>query len=575
MARPFSTCHYQPDLFMKHLINVLWVLMLMVVLAIPARAQDVSKMANAQPVTISGQFGLGLGTYTSSGIDNREHPFSYLLSGAPVLTLYGISFPFSVVVSDQQRGFRQPFNQYGISPQYKWLTVHAGWQSITWSPFTLSGYNFLGGGIEATPGKLRLGFIYGRFNKAIAESSSEPLLFQTPSYSRSGYAAKLGYGTEQNHVDITFLKAKDNLNSIQNPSILSGLQPAENLVAGIGTKFLIAKHFRWEADVAGSLYTRNRLSDTLRDFDLGGFNFLKNWITLNNSSQLLTAAQTALSYQNNNYNIGIQYKRVDPDFKSMGAYYFETDVANYTVNGGISLLKNQLQLNGSLGFQHDNIAHDLMYTSHRTISSFSASYNTSKFGADFRFSNYGITQDRGLNPVIDTFRVARTNYNVNGLIRYMLGDSLISHNFILSGNLQSLVDLNHFTSGQSQSNSKSANLSYSLGFGKSGLSINSNLNYTVAQISTMHTRLFGPSIGISQQLDKNRLMLNANIAYQQQHNDDKDAGNVINAYLNGSYRLGKRDGITTTISYLKSNSKDATLPSFSELRSSLSLTHTF
>jgi hypothetical protein len=112
----------------------------------------------------------------------RERSFSYLFNGAPTITIYGISFPFSVVISDQQRGFRQPFNQYGISPQYKWLTVHAGWQSITWSPFTLAGYNFLGGGVEATPSKWRLGFIYGRFNKAIEENSTQPLSFQTPAY---------------------------------------------------------------------------------------------------------------------------------------------------------------------------------------------------------------------------------------------------------------------------------------------------------------------------------------------------------------------------------------------------------
>ncbi|MEP6612055.1 MAG: hypothetical protein ABJA76_09230, partial [Mucilaginibacter sp.] len=200
-----------------------------------ANAQDIGNIGTQKPVTIQGTFGMGLGTYSSSGIDPREHSFNYLFSGTPIVTIYGVSFPFSIVVSDQQRGFRQPFNQYGISPTYKWVTVHAGWQSIQWSPFTLAGYNFLGGGVEVNPGKLRFGFIYGRFNKAIEQDAQQPLSFQTPAYKRTGYSVKLGYGTERNHLDITMLNAKDDANSLKSTPISTELAPAENLVLGISS----------------------------------------------------------------------------------------------------------------------------------------------------------------------------------------------------------------------------------------------------------------------------------------------------------------------------------------------------
>src|ERR1700749_613252 len=150
------------------------------------------------------------------------------------------------------------------------------------------------------------------------------------------------------------------------------------------------------------------------------------------------------------------------------------------------MIKNQLQLTGSFGVQNDNLLHDKPYTSHRNISSLGISFNKPKYGFDLRYSDYGVTQDRGLNPIIDTFRVARTNYNVNAMLRYSLGDILVTHNFVLVGNIQSLVDLNHFTSGQDETNSKTGNLSYQLGFNKSTFSINANYSYTVADIILMH-----------------------------------------------------------------------------------------
>lgn len=536
--------------------------------------QDLSQLSTQKPFAINGTVGIGLGTYHASGISPREHSFSYLFNGAPVISIYGVSFPFTIVVSDQQRGFRQPFNQYGISPQYKWITLHAGWQSINWSQFTLAGYNLLGAGLELNPGKLRAGFIYGRFNKAIEENAAQPLSFQTPSYKRTGYAARLGYGTERNHIDFTFLHARDDTSSLKTP-LQTQLQPAENMVLGLNTRVSFLGHFIWDFEAAGSLYTRNLKSDSIGAFNLGSADFIRNLIKINTSSQFLTAGQTNLAYINKNYNVGVQYRRVDPDYKSMGAYYFETDVANYTLFGGFGLWKNQIRVNASLGYQHDNLMHDKSYESKRSISAFSVSYNTVKYGIDLRYSNYGITQDRGLNPIIDTFRVARTNYNINGVLRYTLSNEAVSHNFILVGNVQSLADLNHFTSAQSESNSKTANLTYQVNFNKSAFGLMGTFNYTLADIYLMHTVLYGPTAGINKALDNSRLSLNAAFSYQRQQNNYKNAGSVINGTLNGSYRLGQRNGASLSFIYLKSNSKDATLPSFHEIRSSLTFTHTF
>lgn len=542
----------------------------------PVFSQDLNGIAKQKPFVLNGNFGIGLGTYHVKGIPARQRDFSYLFSGAPTLSVYGVAFPFSVVVSDQQRSYTQPFNQYGISPTYKWATFHAGWRSLEFSPFTLAGHNFLGGGIELNPGKLRLGFMYGRFNKAIEEDLNQPLaLAQQPAYKRTGYSAKIGLGTERNHFDVIFLNAKDDVGSLTKMPTSVTVTPAENMVLGFSSKFSFLKHFVFDMDLSGSVYTRNVLSDTVQNLELDKVNFIKKLITLNASTQLLTAAQTSLGYNGNNYAVKVKYRRIDPDYKSMGAYYFETDVQNYTIEGLLRLMNSQLQLSGSFGLQSDNILKDKAYQSNRKIASLNASYNKTNYGIDLRYTNYGITQDRGLNPIIDMLRVARTNHNLSSVFRYTINHENVTHGFVLVGNFQSLVDLNEFTAPNSKSDSRSINLSYQYGLPKKAFAVNANINYTIAEIAFGKSVFYGPTLGVSQTLAKGNLGLNAALSYQLQRNNDLNAGNIFNLNLNSSYKLGKKDAANLSVVYLKSNSKDNTLPSFNEIRTNLGLVHSF
>jgi len=541
-----------------------------------ARAQELSEIGKQKPITLSGNLGIGLGTYNVSGIPARQRSFTHLFNGAPTLSIYGVALPFSVVVSDQQRSYTQPFNQYGMSPTYKWVTLHAGWRSIEFSPFTLAGHNFLGGGIELNPGKLRFGFVYGRFNKAIEADPNQPLaLAQQPAYRRTGYSGKIGVGTERNHFDLIFLKAKDEANSLTLTPPSANLTPAENMVLGLSSRFSFFKHFVLEMDVSGSLYTRNMRSDTLENIDLKQAEFLKKLITLNTSTQLLSAGQASFGYQNPNYSLKVKYRRVDPDYKSMGAYYFESDVQNYTVEGMLRLFKSQFQLSGSFGVQNDNLLKDKAVRSNRKIGAINLAFNKPAYGFDLRYTNYGVTQDRGLNPIIDEFRIARTNHNLSSVLRYNINNERMNHAFILVGNLASLSDLNTFTAPQSESSSQTVNLSYQFGLPAKMFSVGINGNYTKAKIALGDNSFYGPTLNVNQGFKKGAINLGASASYQLQKLNGADAGNVINANLNGSYRITKKDAANLGLTYLKSNSTDLLLPSFNELRTNLGIVHSF
>src|SRR5690606_11056010 len=91
----------------------------------PLYGQDLSSLKGQQPFGFHGGLELRGIYYHANGIANRREPFTYLLSGSPTISLYGWSIPFSFAVSKDERSFRQPFNQFGMSPRYKWMTLHA------------------------------------------------------------------------------------------------------------------------------------------------------------------------------------------------------------------------------------------------------------------------------------------------------------------------------------------------------------------------------------------------------------------------------------------------------------------
>ncbi|WP_445737583.1 hypothetical protein [Mariniflexile sp.] len=137
-----------------------------------AHAQDIQNIANQKPFKISGTIGATTTFFNADGRTSNREPFSWAIQGNPTISIYGVDIPFSFTFSEQQRYFRQPFNQFGLSPTYKWATVHLGHQNLKWLEFSLAGHNFFGGGFEINPKKFRIGAVYGRFLRPIEPNAA-------------------------------------------------------------------------------------------------------------------------------------------------------------------------------------------------------------------------------------------------------------------------------------------------------------------------------------------------------------------------------------------------------------------
>src|SRR5687767_6807251 len=168
-----------------------------------------------------------------------------------------MSIPVSATITQQNRSFTQPFNQFGLSPHYKDVTVHLGYRSMNFSDFTLAGNIFLGAGFEVAPhnANVRFSGMYGRLVKPVSPGRLvDGVIAGEPAYRRMGYAGKISFGKNGNLLDFILLKAKDDENSIK-ADTLQDLKPAENLVLGFRVAQKLSERIKFDIQYAFSAYT--------------------------------------------------------------------------------------------------------------------------------------------------------------------------------------------------------------------------------------------------------------------------------------------------------------------------------
>ncbi|MBK8498309.1 MAG: hypothetical protein IPL52_05715 [Flavobacteriales bacterium] len=342
-------------------------------------AQDLQQVGKKGGVNLTGGLSAFGAMYTTDLDDPRLSPYSWGLSGRLNLSIYELQLPFSFVFSEKERDFRQPFNQFGISPRYKWATAHIGHRSMHFSELTMNGQRFFGGGLELSPGKFRFAAMYGRLRKEIfADTTTE--VIEEPAFERTGMAMKLGGGTQATHVDVVLFQAKDDYDAIALRNGRYGdAQPEENLVLGLGAAVQVAKSLQWQFDAAGSLHNvgvvpderTGDLADAANNYD----SFLFN---VDPRSRRGAAVKTGLSLNVRGTTFSVNYDRIDPLFQTLGNYFFMRDVENYRASVGTGLFKQKLRATVSLGLQTNNIKESLALRTRRTIGSASLTYNSGK-----------------------------------------------------------------------------------------------------------------------------------------------------------------------------------------------------
>ena len=539
------------------------------------RSQDLANLKNTKPLTIKGSIGAKMNFYDVSGISSRQDPFAYGFDANATLSFYGINMPFSFTWYNRNKNYSHPFNQFGLNPTYKWITGHLGYSSVSFSEFTLNGYTFLGAGVELSPGKWRLGAIYGKFNK---NSDYDPYKAkEIPQLTRNGWAIKFGYGTEKTFLDFTMLRITDNDKDYQISTDPDLPTPEQNFAVSLHGKASITERLTLEAEGAVSVLTNNSKAGALKGEMDTWFSVSEGFININQSSEYFSAFKSNLKWKiNKALTSGLEYKRIDPGYKSLGAYYFNNDLENININQSVLVFQNKLNLRGSLGLQHDNLDNSKKFTSKRTVGALNMTCQFSrKFGIDASYNNFTTNQKAGTMAIIDSLKLFQVNRSFSVTPRYMDANEKRSHMIMFMVNKMALDDKNKKTANQTETNTTILNLTYALGLVKSKLNFTTSLSSTMLKNNLYQNNLMGITAGITKMLISDKLNLSWTNSYMV-NEVNKEKGTVFNTNLTTGFRFHPKHNINFNI-YHTSNkfAAGSAQPSFNEFRGDFSYVYSF
>ena len=464
---------------------------------------------------------------------------NWFIQGAPTISIYGMQFPFTANYSNNQFSYSQPFNQYGVSPRYKWLTLHGGYRNMTFSKYSMAGVTFLGGGVDLNPGKFRFSAFYGRFAKGIEQDSNvlNTGAVLIPTYERWGYGVKIGVGTEQNHLDLIITKIKDDTASIRTPDN-ENIRPGDNICVGLAGKFRMFKR-KVTAEFESTLSAVT--NDLTVKGEIPEAKFLERFMSINYSSTINPAAFASLAYNSKYFRLGIQSEFIGPAFRTFGMYYIQNDLWRNSIKPSLRLFKGKLNLSGSIGYQTDNLFNQKATTTTRVISSGNAS---ARLGRNLmlraNFSNFGTDQSSGLIQLNDSIRVSQINRTYGASVIYNIRGKRFFSNIVANIMSQGLDDLNVVTAQFSETQLNTATFNYNIGHKKSGL--NMGIGYSISDIQNNQGNILqsGPVMRVGWSLPKYHLNVSAGLNQQNRVQNAVSDGSILSLSNNINWTIQKK-----------------------------------
>jgi hypothetical protein len=523
------------------------------------QAQDIEQVIKASPLTVNGGLSLSqIGNY-SPDTNQTVDPYAYYLSGNINANIYGVvnlPFSFAYTNSEISSSLPQPFNRFSMSPSYKWITAHIGYTSMNFSPYTLGGHEFLGGGLELTPHKsLKISTMYGRLRQAVRPDT----LGTEPSFHRMGGGLKLDYMHEKIDASVNFFKARDDIHSISfNPEDSIIVKPQDNFAAGAMVKLKMIDNLTLTAEYAFS-FINHDISN--RDSIDGSSDFI---VEEQGDLSYYYAFKTIASYSTKIGAIGASYERVTPNYKTLGAYYFNNDFENITANLSTSI-KKRINIALDAGYQKDNLSNQKTNTSSRLI--YSANVNarlSKKLNLGLSFSNLQtyvhvrdiydqITQTNEFQN-LDTLSFTQLNLTTSANLNYIIQATKnqrqnINLGFTYQEASQQQEDDQSFSGNQIYN----SNLSYLFSLIPQRLNISTTVNYNQNQLpeTTMEVATFNLSV---QKAFFEQLKVSLTSSYSNSSNDDGKLSDIVNIRLTGGYTLAKKHNFNLSLAMVNNNS---------------------
>jgi len=506
------------------------------------------------PFKISGGISANSVFYSSNVYNGRE-PFTYFLNGNLNLGLYRWSMPISYSLTNQgsQLGYQVPFkfNRISIAPKYKWIKAYIGDANMTFSPYTFNGLLFTGAGVELTPNMpLKIALMTGRLNKAVEDDGNPNTI---PAYKRMGYGAHLRWEKEKYKLGLIGFYAKDDLGSLSVAPDSKGILPQENLVLSMTGSFMIDKNLELYGEYANTALV-NDLRSTRQGVEKKGI--ASKFLSFNSSMESYSAYNGGINLKLKKGIVGVRYERIDPGYRTLGAYYFNNDLENITLNSSFTLLKDRLALSANIGRQRDNLDNQKFKQTSRWVGAVNANLKASeKLMITASYSNFTMFTNKQLNqfnnindnPLMiqqpkDSIDYKQISQNTNLNINYIISNSKEKvQNININYSLNEMVNReNGIVRKGGLSRFHNANVNYSLGFPEKKMNIATSINYTYTYAASQVSKIWGPAVTITKGfLKEDKLKTSLGASYN--HSGSRTAKiNVMNFRLGANYMPWKK-----------------------------------
>ena len=481
-------------------------------------------------------------------------------TGSLNLSIYGINLPLTYMYSNNQGNFTYPlpFNQFGMHPSYKWIKTHIGYATMSFSPYTLNGHLFLGGGIEVDlPGMFYGSALYGRFQKGVNADSTNPT--QIAVYKRMGYGFKVGVAKNGSFIDLSLFRAYDIENSINNVGEENPILPEENSVMAVSFNTQLIKNITFQGEIASSYLSTDTRTERVTESNI----LLKPpawFMPIRASTIHRNAFKTNIAYKQSSYSIGMGYERVDPEYRTLGAYYFTNNMENITLNYSANFFENKVTIGSNVGLQRDNLDNSKMNNTTRFVGSSNLNYTPGeKLNLSLAYSNFtSFTNVRSTFDYINetdpyqnfdtlNFRQISQNTNLNG--SYQLNDSKerrqnlnLNLTWQTSNNRQGVDSI-------SISNFYNASASYLINITPIALTCNASLNYNLNEATEIGSHTLGPVIGVNKLFFNKTFRTSLTTSYSTSNGENISSSNILNIRLGLAYTLVKKHNFNINVLY--------------------------
>ena len=506
------------------------------------------------PFKISGGISANSVFYNSNVYSGRE-PFTYFLNGNLNLGLYKWTMPISYSFTNQgsNLGYQVPFkfNRLSIAPKYKWVKAYIGDANMTFSPYTYNGLLFTGAGLELTPKMpLKVALMTGRLNKAVEDDGNPNTI---PDYKRMGYGANLKWEKDKYKLGLIGFYAKDDLHSLKNAPDAKGVLPQENLVLSFSGTFKLKKNLE-----AYGEYANTALINDLRANSNGLIKkgIASKFLSTNSSMESYSAYNAGVNLTLKKGMVGVRYERIDPGYKTLGAYYFNNDLENITLNSSFTMLKDKLSLSTNIGRQRDNLDNKKAKQTSRWVGALNANLKASdKLMITASYANFTMFTSKQLNqfntinnnPLLiqqpkDSIDYKQISQNTNINVNYILSSTKEKvQNINVNYSLNDMVNReNGIVRKGGLSRFHNANVNYNLGFPEKKLNIATSFNFTHTYAASQSSTIWGPGVTVTKSfLKEEKLKTSFGASYN--HSGSATANiSVMNFRLGANYMPWKQ-----------------------------------